>query len=376
MRTCSIVNSLTTGGAEVLVCALTQEFARVGDQPLVIALCDAETVGNSAETEARMIREITSAGGTFRSLRLSAKRNPVVGALRLKRVMKDFAPDVVHAHTVRALPMLALSSMTTPTVLTHHNTRLPFPPWLFTIFDRMTDSYVAIGADVEAILRRFVGKPVVRIPNAANRSFKAGNPRAIAGHPSAVLSVGAISRQKNYDLLIDVAAALKSIQHPRSSFRFLVAGGGPDLEQMRARTQQRGLDDIVEFLGERSDVPHLMANSDIYLNVSLFEGMPLTLLEAMASGLPIVATDVPGNRELVEEGFNGLMVPLGNAAAIAEKIMRMVEDSNLYQRLSIGAIARSGAFSIERTATLHRNLYRELVAGRRKRTGECQKGVV
>lgn len=362
MRICSIVNSLTTGGAEVLVCALTEEFARLGDQSLVIALCDAGTVGNSAATEERMIREITAPGGTFRSLGLTARRNPAIGAFRLKRVLDEFAPDVVHAHTVRALPMLALGAKKLPTVLTHHNTRLPFPPWLFKIFDRMTDSYVAIGVDVEEILRGLVGKPIVRIPNAANRSFKAVEPRQTPADPPHILSVGAVSRQKNYDLLIEVAAALKSIGCSSPTPRFQVAGGGADLEPLRAGARARGVNDMVEFMGERSDVPDLMANSDIYLNVSLFEGMPLTLLEAMASGLPIVATDVPGNRELVEDGRNGLRVPLGEAETIARALMKLIADTELYERLSVGAIAKSSDFTIERTASLHRNLYDHLLA--------------
>jgi len=374
MRICSIVNSLTTGGAEVLVCALTEEFARVGDQPLVIALCDAQTVGNSAATEGRMIREITEAGGKFRSLGLSAHRNPVTGSFRLKQVLSEFSPDVVHAHTVRALPMLAIADRFSPKVLTHHNTRLPFPPWMFKIFDSMTDCYVAIGADVEAIVQRHVGKPIVRIPNAANRSFKAGKPRQAPAGALRVLSVGAISKQKNYPLLIEVAAALKSIGCPGASPRFQVAGGGMGLDQLRAMAHARGVNDIVEFLGERSDVPELMAESDVYLNVSLFEGMPLTLLEAMASGLPIVATDVPGNRELVEDGQNGLRAPLGQGEAIACILVKLLEDPELYERLSVGSIARSRDFTIEQTASRHRNLYRQLIASRERRADCRQKG--
>ncbi|MHA7819582.1 MAG: glycosyltransferase family 4 protein [Erythrobacter sp.] len=354
------MNSLTTGGAEVLVAALSAEFSRLGDSPLVIALCDAETVGNSLETEQRMAREIEAAGAEFISLGLSASRNPVVGASTLKKALSGFRPQIIHAHTVRALPMLTLARARAPVLLTHHNTRLPFPPWMFKLCDLMTDGYVAIGAEVESILGQHARKPIVRIPNAASRLFKAGEPRKFGSHSKAILSVGAISEQKNYDLLIEVAGALRSNHLLDPLPRLRVAGGGADLASLRAKVTERGLEDMVEFLGERSDVPDLMQGSDLYLNVSLYEGMPLTLLEAMASGLPIVATDVPGNRELVKDGANGMKAPLGDAAAIAQSIATLLSDADLYERLSRGAISKSADFSIERCAERHRDLYSSL----------------
>ncbi len=362
MRICSIVNSLTTGGAEVLVSALSAEFARRGDQPLAIALCDAQTVGNSQETERRMVEQIRAAGSEFASLELSAGRNPLVGAQSLKAALREFAPDIIHAHTVRALPMLALARVKVPILLTHHNTRLPFPPWMFRVCDLMTQGYVAIGSDVEKILRQHARKPIVRIANAASRQFQAGEPRSLPSDRKTILSVGAISRQKNYELLIDVAAALQSFGGLEPLPHFLIAGGGSALQTLRAKTVENGIDGMVEFLGERSDVPELMQSSDLYLNVSLYEGMPLTLLEAMASGLPIVATDVPGNRELVDDGANGTKAPLGDADQIARAISQILTNDDLYLRLSAGSIEKSGEFSIERTAAKHRDLYASRIA--------------
>ena len=366
MRICSIVNSLTTGGAEVLVSALSIEFAGQGDRPLVIALCDAQTVGNSLETEQRMARQIRAAGGEFVSLGLPASRNPVSGARSLRRALIECEPHIIHAHTVRALPMLTLARAIAPILLTHHNTQLPFPPWMFKVCDLMAQGYVAIGADVEDILRRHARRPIVRIPNAASRLFQPGAPRSLRSDPKTILSVGAISRQKNYGLLIEVAAAIKfaGLIDPLPKFR--IAGGGAGIPALIAKAADHSVEDIVEFLGERSDVPDLMQRSDLYLNVSLYEGMPLTLLEAMASGLPIVATDVPGNRELVEDGANGTKAPLGNAVAIAREISGILSDPDLYLRMSAGSIKQSGNFSIERSSERHRELYASMVAKRKR----------
>jgi len=376
VRICSVVNSLTTGGAEVLVCALSSEFAAMGDRSLVIALCDAETVGNSTETEQRMAQRIRADGGEFLSLGLTRARNPISGAQRLRKALASFVPDVLHAHTVRALPMRTLGRSDVPTVLTHHNTRFPFPPRVLGLVDRMTDSYVAIGADVDRTLRQHVRKPIVRIPNCANRTFKAGPPRLLPSGVPSILSVGAISRQKNYSLLVEVAATLKFSQSLNPLPHFRIAGGGAELPAMKARACDYGVEDMVDFLGERSDVPQLMQDADLYLNVSLYEGMPLTLLEAMASGLPIVATDVPGNRELVVDGLNGAKAPLADAETIAQTITAILTDADRYRQLSEGSVEKSGEYSIERTASQHRDLYAGLIADRAGRMAYPPKEVI
>jgi glycosyltransferase involved in cell wall biosynthesis len=364
MRICSIINSLTTGGAEVLVCALAAEFARAGDTPLVVALCDAETLGNSPDTEARMARQLEADGAAYLSLGLSAKRGSIAGALKLRQALEAFDADIVHAHTVRALSMAAAGKPGIPRVLTHHNTKLPFPSRMLRLCDLLTHCYVAIGHEVETILRQHARKPIVQIANAANRSFKPGPPRTLPSGQASILSVGAISAQKNYGLLIDVAAALKEADLLPPLPRFRIAGGGGELEALRTAARARGVGGMVEFLGERSDVPHLMKSSDLYLNVSLYEGMPLTLLEAMASGLPIAATDVPGNRELVQDGVNGMKAPLGDAAAIARTISSILTYEETYAQLSAGSIEKSRDYSIERCAARHRDLYADLLTKR------------
>ena len=357
------MNSLTTGGAEVLVGGLSAEFANAGEASLVVALCDAETVGNSAETEARMTADIAAEGGRFVSLGLSARRNPLSGMIALRQVLRTFEPDIVHAHTVRALPMIALARAKAPVVFTHHNTRLPFPPSLFGLVDRMTDLYVAIGHEVETILRRHVGKPIVRIANGAGRSFAAGTVREAPRGPARILSVGAISAQKNYPLLVETARVLRDEGVLGTLPKFRIAGGGAELDGLRGQVDAAGLADHVQFLGERSDVPDLMRESDLYLNVSLYEGMPLTLLEAMASGLPIVATDVPGNRELVSDGENGSKAVLGDPRDLARTIADVLGDPERYRAMSEGSIARSRQFSISETARKHREAYRDLMTG-------------
>jgi glycosyltransferase involved in cell wall biosynthesis len=107
----------------------------------------------------------------------------------------------------------------------------------------------------------------------------------------------------------------------------LLVGDGDGRAQAQALAAELGVAQHVRFLGVRADVPRLMAAADLFLLTSLSEGVSVTLLEAMAAGLPIVATDVGGNSEVVVHGQTGLLAPRGNAAALAQHIATLLGDA-------------------------------------------------
>lgn len=358
----SILTSLTTGGAESLVVNLNRCYSDAGARHTVIALCDAETLGNSPDTERRLAEQIVSEGGNFASLGLGRRRNPVSGIRALNRMLRGGAPQVIHAHTARAVPMAAHSRHRGALVFTHHNSRLSFPPVFFRYLDRVVDSYVAISAETEEIYSALCRKPARRISNGVSGDFLAQAERSPPTKPCRIVSVGAVSEQKNYPLLVATAKALKARATGGPPAVFRIAGAGTGLEDLRSEVEQAGLGDMVAFLGERSDVPQLLDAADIFLNTSLYEGQSIAMLEAMAMALPLVATDVPGNRDLVRHEANGLLAPLDQPGAIADAIMRLVNDPVLYARLSAGAHATGRRFSVERTAADHLALYASLVS--------------
>jgi glycosyltransferase involved in cell wall biosynthesis len=357
VRIVSIITSLTSGGAEMLVAGLSAEFSAQGHDSTVITLCDAATLGNSADTEALLRERIVHAGGRVMSLGLGRQRNPLQGWLILRRVLKQARPEAIHAHTARALPMLGRAKGSCRVFLTHHNSRFNFNPLLLRAMDWQVDGYVAISAEIRKILAGMTRKPIVSIANAPAPGFRADRPRSTPGQPAAILSVGAISAQKNYPLVLQIAEALAALGMAGPLPVFRIAGTGPDLARLRQEVRARGLEGRIEFLGERHDVPALLRSSDLYLNTSRYEGMPIALLEAMAMALPIVATDVAGNRELVTHGQTGLRAPLDDPAAIAAAIARLLTSPELYRVLSAGALEASRGYSLERVAQRHLALY-------------------
>ena len=143
----------------------------------------------------------------------------------------------------------------------------------------------------------------------------------------------------------------------------LIAGQGSLREKAQSLAEELGIAPKVFFLGVRTDIPDLMNAADAYVMSSAWEGMPMVLLEAGAVGLPVVATDVGGNREVVVDGKSGLLVPSKDPEALARAMVRLMELSP-EERRSMGKYGRRHIeenYSLERVVEQWEALYRELM---------------
>ena len=142
-------------------------------------------------------------------------------------------------------------------------------------------------------------------------------------------------------------------------------GDGPERLQHEERAAALGLSDRVRFLGEVADVPARLREAHVFVLSSRSEGLPISVLEAMAAGLPVVASDVGGLRELVAAEESGILVPAGSPALLAAALTRLVDTPEL--RISMGAESRrrvEASFTIERCREAHLALYARLLAAR------------
>jgi glycosyltransferase involved in cell wall biosynthesis len=160
-------------------------------------------------------------------------------------------------------------------------------------------------------------------------------------------------------------------KHPKTVLA--IAGGGPGKEAMEQLAVELGLGEAVRFLGLRRDVPGLMSAADGYVMSSAWEGLPMVLLEAASSCLPVVATDVGGNKEIVLDGENGFLVPSQNSDALANTMVRLMELS-VAERKTMGARGRAYVcehYGLARIVDTWETIYRELLtgAGREKSPG-------
>ncbi|MCX7840591.1 MAG: glycosyltransferase, partial [Anaerolineae bacterium] len=134
-------------------------------------------------------------------------------------------------------------------------------------------------------------------------------------------SVGRLTYQKGFDVLLYAFSLV-----PRQDIVLVIAGVGEEKAALCALAAKLGLQERVRFLGYRRDVPQLMPSFDLYVHASRFEGMPIVILEAMASGCPIVATAVDGPRELIEDGVSGWLVPPEQPQLFAQAIQAALSD--------------------------------------------------
>jgi sugar transferase (PEP-CTERM/EpsH1 system associated) len=222
----------------------------------------------------------------------------------------------------------------------HNFLRRALVPWI--------DRYVPVSHD----LARWLDQ-VVKIPAAKSELIMNGvdtvrfapdlpaaaMPWAATETPFVIGTVGRLQDVKDQATLIE-AFALLCARNPaaRAGLRLAVVGDGPLRQRLAQKAQDAGVADLVWFAGARNDIPELMRSFDLFALSSIAEGTPVTLLEAMACGVPVVATSVGGIPEVVQDGVNGALVPAGNAQALAAALGRYVDDRA--RQAAHGAAAR------------------------------------
>lgn len=175
------------------------------------------------------------------------------------------------------------------------------------------------------------------------------------------LTVANLRPEKGYDVLLDATRLLADRDLP---IRIAAVGRGPLREVMRARHHDLALGDRFQFLGQRDDVLELLTGADAFVLPSLHEGLPVALMEATSVGLPIVATDVGGVPQVLENGIDGLLVPPGDPRRLAEAMERLALDPELRERLGQRARLRSSMFDIAEASRVVGDIYQQVAPAR------------
>lgn len=304
---------------------------------------------------------------------------------RLWRALRTLKPDLVQTYNLGALdaaPVIRLAGVRR-IVHAEHGRDVTDPKGANPKYLRLRRGmapfigrFVTVSRDLQRWLverARIRPDKVMCIPNGIDvAAFEVprvpSRPRVLLGEfapPGSVLiaNVGRLDKVKDQAGLL---AAFKLLQERagqrHADFRLIIVGGGPEHEALQRRIEQLGLTQTVRLLGNRSDVATLLAESDVFVLSSIAEGMPLTLLEAMASGLPVVATEVGDVASLVENGTTGTLVPPGDAPALAEALDTYIADESLRRRHGGAGHARVTArFSLNAMLSSYAALYDELL---------------
>jgi glycosyltransferase involved in cell wall biosynthesis len=250
--------------------------------------------------------------------------------VRLARTLRALRPEIVHVTDVFPQALLAARlAGVKRVVVTHHTPELPrrdnFAGRIWNRLGWATRPHVIYTSEAD---RRRDGRPRAHVIERGIDldRFKRGRP-ALEG-----VVVGNVARLAEQKGQRDLIAAARAVLERHPDARFVVAGDGELRAELEALA--RPLDERFTFLGERDDVPDLLASFDVFAYPSRFEGLCLAVIEAQAAGVPVVATPVGGIVENVVDGETGLLVPPNDPAALADAILRLLDEPELGQRLA------------------------------------------
>jgi glycosyltransferase involved in cell wall biosynthesis len=291
------------------------------------------------------------------------------GFLRLFLDFRSWAPQVVQT----LLPVADIVGRTTaylarvPVVVTSIRARNIDKPALLRRLDRLTMPWAdRVVFNAENVIPFSIAEEgvqpgqVVCIPNGVAARPGAAFPDEFRQPEGAILlgTVGRLRPQKGIEVLIQ---AMPAVLQAVPGVRLLVIGDGPQRPELEALAVGLKVQQAVDFLGERTDVPDLLAGLDLYVHPAYFEGMPNAVMEAMAAGLPVVATDVDGARELITSGETGWLVPPGKPETLAAQITSVLQDRDSARRIGTAAAALMAEnYSIEQMVGAFDQLYRDL----------------
>lgn len=296
---------------------------------------------------------------------------------RLRRVMKELQPDIVHTwlFAANAYGRQAAMSAGVKHIVAGERCVDPWKGPVQLSIDRVLARYTErIVTNSSGVREFYAGKglPAEKftiIPNGIGPfapTAQASRSELLAELqlPAEARLIGAIGRLWPQKRVKDLIWAMDLLKSARDDAHLLIVGDGPQRGLLERYRDQNEIADRVHFLGERSDVPRIVQHLDCLWLASEYEGQSNAIMEAMSAGVCVVATDIPGNRDLVIPGETGYLVPVGDRAAFTRQTHLLLEDPDLAHRLGDAGRRRMLAeFSIEQMIQRHAALYRELANG-------------
>jgi len=353
------------GGVQVHVRQLAAELRERGHRAIVLAPGSRTSSDDGVRIVGRPVR--VPYGGTVAPISFSPG-----SWKRIRSAMGAFDPDVIHVHEplTPSTSMLAVLAASAPVVATFHaylerSRLMELAGPVLRQVSRRIDAAIAVSDAAASFVRRVAHVPLEIVPNGVDvRAFAHPGP-PIEGLPVGrkVLWVNRLDPQKGFEVMV---RAFETLASELEDVRLLVVGDGRD--RVAVRSLPQSVRSRILRLGSlpHSELPRYHAAADVFASPAVGqESFGIVLVEAMAAGVPVIATDIPGYREVVRDGVDGLLVPPNDATALASAIRRVLSEPDLASALASAGRTRAETFSWDAVVPRLEAVYDRVLAGTR-----------
>jgi glycosyltransferase involved in cell wall biosynthesis len=387
MRILNVNPILGCGGAEILTGAISLELVARGHEVTIACLMPHhETFAKFPDRD--LLLEKVDVQILSDQFRFKLFRRPIIENGDFRKILRDFKPDVIHSHLFLAEVYAHSILNESSAYISHVHDNMPQlrkfslkalfnkklitafweRNWLVRQYQASNTQFIAISKDVESYLNTnlpYSSHNTHFLKNAINTNrFKGKKNGFLISGKLKIISIANLVTKKNHRLLVELAAVLKA---KAILFEISVYGEGYLLEELKQLSVNLGVEDCISFKGTSGEIPTLLHEADLYIHPALYEPFGLVLLEAMASGLPIISLDGFGNRELIVDGTNGFFLPNdATADDLAKSVERFIEDPSLFEKLSDGGLNFVLQYGIENYVDKLLKIYEQAIDSRAK----------
>jgi len=360
-----IIRSFEIGGAEKLVLKLIREQLNSGDVvPFIAALID----------RGPLRKEALEIGLECHAIGLEGVKY-ISPMLRFAGIIRKINPDIVHTHNflahVNTAPVAKFFRKAV--VHTKHGraiTSISWAPfirrWLYNLSDRI----VVVSNETGITFREKTGvheKKITVVYNGVDTSaferYRKDEARKRLGIPESTVVFGTLSRLDRVKDHTTVVNAFADVLSKRKDCLLMIVGDGPERENIERRVQELGISKYVRMVGFTDEVHLYLSAMDLFLQPSREEGLSMTILEAMASGVPVIATPVGGTPEMIEDGVTGRLVGVADPRALSSAMVESIEEPERFLQMAKRALEKvKESFTLTAMADGYERVYREVLA--------------
>ena len=331
MKVIEIVSSFSPGGAEILV------------KDLAINLCKKVNIevwalgrGKDKYFEKKYVEDLKRENVKTLIFCKKPHRNRVKIIIDLRKQILKYKPDIINTHLehVNFFVVLATFGLNIPIVHTIHNTKIKYLWFIRFFLKYFIKMFVAISIKTKEVIQRQLNIPSNKISlilNGINLQKFNNLKRIEKEEVKNIIAIGRLSPQKDYPNLLMAYKKLASLLKDKCIYipQLNIVGDGKLKGNLLKMSNKLNIEDKVNFLGIRNDIPQLLKNNDLYIMASRWEGFSISLIEAIASGIPVIATKVGSNDEIIDDKKSGLLVAPNKPEILAEAMYKVILNKEL-----------------------------------------------